>query len=554
MYNEIYYLNEDQGTDNMVQATNKSVQGKVSAASKLEQDYIDQYLREYVFHIDLQNDLYGTIQFPTLPTNFQMLMSKMDFPQKAMENPNDALFMDPKKIDATEADDLGKQLFNSKSFKNLTGLKTTLNPGAYTRQFEELGYIVDELTARYITEDTPSGTGVTIKPADTKSINQQMTKMSQDVINAITTYIRRSMDVVKPMLEMVAGGSAVKDVMRALNTANSTQLDTVKGWLDNVNRVKKDYNDSLKALDMARMRTMRDALSDGYTFFGCVNMSDMPSGVDKKKYMSGLIDEIKSAKNRAKLDSIVRRYCKDFNNWTKFDEELDKQGGPFKLTLKDPNATHEALDTVTTGHLNEYDDALDAAEATTKVDSTDLNINYDSLYFDMVNHLSGEIANVVGERENWLCFKNIREKMKNLKDRADEEIKKKIEIVCKTGGQKSLIKWPFKAEGLLTMWNRYSSELDIRMDNRIAQLTGSSGSVETGSANMMEDFLKSTYPQIVAALLTYRTLFEQLNVFYKNDYAGDYTLEDREAIKQEMKEEFGDRIKTLAEKFRWRTV
>ena len=62
--------------------------------------------------------------------------------------------------------------------------------------------------------------------------------------------------------------------------------------------------------------------------------------------------------------------------------------------------------------------------------------------------------------------------MKKLKDRADAEIKKKIEIVCKTGGQKSLIKWPMKAEGLLSMWERYSSELDIRINNRINQLTG----------------------------------------------------------------------------------
>jgi len=86
----------------------------------------------------MQTDLYGTIQFPSLPTNFEMLMSKIPFPDKAQKNPNDALFVDPQKIDATIADDLGKQLFNSKTFKNLTGLKSTLNSKAWTRQFESL--------------------------------------------------------------------------------------------------------------------------------------------------------------------------------------------------------------------------------------------------------------------------------------------------------------------------------------------------------------------------------------------------------------------------------
>ena len=171
-------------------------------------------------------------------------------------------------------------------------------------------------------------------------------------------------------------------------------------------------------------------------------------------------------------------------------------------------------------------------------------INYDKLYSDMVNYLSSEIGNAIGERENWKCFKSIRDDMKKLKDRADAEIKKKIEIVCKTGGQKSLIKWPMKAEGLLSMWERYSSELDIRINNRINQLTGI-GSVETGSATMLEDFLRSTYPQIVAMLLTYKTLFEQLNVIYKENLATQYTLEDYEKIKEYSAEELGARMKTL---------
>ena len=105
------------------------------------------------------------------------------------------------------------------------------------------------------------------------------------------------------------------------------------------------------------------------------------------------------------------------------------------------------------------------------------------------------------------------------------------------------------------MWERYSSELDIRINNRINQLTGVGG-VETGSATMLEDFLRSTFPQIMASMICYRTLFEQLYLTYRNNFAdtNSYTLEDVEVIKQEGNEEFGTRMKTLLITFKNRTV
>lgn len=36
MYNEIYYLNEDAGTDEMISANDKNVQGNLTSATKLE--------------------------------------------------------------------------------------------------------------------------------------------------------------------------------------------------------------------------------------------------------------------------------------------------------------------------------------------------------------------------------------------------------------------------------------------------------------------------------------------------------------------------------------
>ena len=85
--------------------------------------------------------------------------------------------------------------------------------------------------------------------------------------------------------------------------------------------------------------------------------------------------------------------------------------------------------------LNEYDDSIISIEDEARQnDNTNIIINYDKMYYDMINLISGEIGDAIGPRENWLCFKNVREDMKKLRDRADAEIKKKIELVCKTGG------------------------------------------------------------------------------------------------------------------------
>lgn len=139
----------------------------------------------------------------------------------------------------------------------------------------------------------------------------------------------------------------------------------------------------------------------------------------------------------------------------------------------------------------------------------------------------------IGPRNEWLCFKNIRERMKTLKDAADKEINSKIDIVCRTRPEsKNILKYPFKAEGLKGMWARYSSELESRMENRINQLIGSNGGQDFGCAEMVEEFLTSTYPQIIAMMVTYKCVFEQIKVEYANNMITRATVDNRKIIQQ----------------------
>ena len=75
-------------------------------------------LNAQMFQLNLQTDLFSTISFPSLPHNFDMLMSKIDFPKKAEQNPNGMLFMNPQDIDRNDAEDIAKQCFGGEKFNN----------------------------------------------------------------------------------------------------------------------------------------------------------------------------------------------------------------------------------------------------------------------------------------------------------------------------------------------------------------------------------------------------------------------------------------------------
>lgn len=225
----------------------------------------------------------------------------------------------------------------------------------------------------------------------------------------------------------------------------------------------------------------------------------------------------------------MKYYTVQFNgDFEDFEEHYN--GKPFPLKINGSGfrrgSARESLDIKTGRLLNEFEDPTDNEGPVQPSE-----IDYDKLYTDLFNQLSSAMSDCIGPRENWLCFKRIEDEMKFLKESADKEINAKIDLVCKTGGNShSLLKYPFKAEGLKGMWARYSSELQQRINNRIAQLKGSSGGVETGSAAMVEDFLRVTYPQIIAMMITYRCVFEQLKEVYKDGFTPKVTMEDIKSV------------------------
>lgn len=92
-------------------------------SDKAEDVYLETGLQKLV-PTKINREYYQNISLPSLPTNYAMLMSNIDYPTKANENPNGSLFMKPtKEILQDKGSDIGLTYFN----KDSVNLNTIVN-------------------------------------------------------------------------------------------------------------------------------------------------------------------------------------------------------------------------------------------------------------------------------------------------------------------------------------------------------------------------------------------------------------------------------------------
>lgn len=207
---------------------NNASDAKVTIVDK-QKNNILRDIASKIFEINLQNAIFTTLQFPSLPRNWQFYMTPIQWPQK-MKNVNDSMFVNPNVIDNDDAQDIAMQCFGGERFDGEnTGLKMTLSPKAYDAKNKNEGYVFDfnKALTSLLLEDSPSMFGADMDVKDVKSNNKNMSSMSADIVKAITSYISRSIQAVKPLIEMTGGASAIKGVMQAINTANAASYKNV---------------------------------------------------------------------------------------------------------------------------------------------------------------------------------------------------------------------------------------------------------------------------------------------------------------------------------------
>lgn len=231
-------------------------------------------------------------------------------------------------------------------------------------------------------------------------------------------------------------------------------------------------------------------------FAQCLYISEPPSGMSKDEFIRQVTDEVTGVQDKSDLMKFMLLYTTKWNgDYDKFLRDLHAKGDkPFPIDITPRTKADESFMKDYRNALNEAIDDPDEPVEEDVLSTTP--IDYDQIYNDLFVTLSSAMTDAIGARTDWFCFKNIREQMEYLKDAANKEINAKIDLVCNTTGteNKLQLKYPFKAEGLKGMWARYNSELQMRIDNRINYLMGSQGGAETGSAAMVEDFLRTTYP------------------------------------------------------------
>lgn len=488
--------------------------------------YIEQEVQN-VFMLDLETDLFSNISFPTLPKNFVMQTSKIDYPEWANKNPNNSMLVDPQnEINSSYANDIAHQLFNSEQFTggNKQGLKMTNAQNVMDAFMPDFGNPILEwfymnCVNNSLNEDTPSQTGKEVKVQDIKDRNLNFTKVNTDIQKAITTYIMKSLTVIQPLIEMVKGqgaGSYMTSIKKAINTANRISVKNVSDWLE-ANIDSQVVGSNKKEAEIRELESKAKYREHGTVFLqGIVkNLKD-----DQKKYINVIVNDANRVEDQNDLDNFVRKYSNKWRTYNEFYSDWktkDPNKQKFTVVISD---TSESVEYTSKKHLNE------------SAAGKNYGVNYDEIYQELYTKLSAEISENIGPRQEWVCMKDIEKQMIELKDAATKEITEKIKLVCNTAenSSKLKVKWRFKESGLVNMWTRYAQDLNQRIAARMGTLTGQKSGISDGSAEFVEQFLTTTYPQIIAMMLTYRCAFEQMNYFIKKNYVPTYTLEDMDEI------------------------
>jgi hypothetical protein len=66
---------------------------------------------------------------------------------------------------------------------------------------------------------------------------------------------------------------------------------------------------------------------------------------------------------------------------------------------------------------------------------------------------------------------------------------------------------------------------------------------------MVEDFLRVTYPQIIAMMITYRCVVEQLKEVYKDGFTPKVTLEDIKTVGRQTRNNQREDLEVLVSEY-----
>lgn len=478
---------------------------------------------------------------PSLPTNYAMLMSDIDYPTKANENPNGSLFMKPtKEIIQDKASDIGLKYFNKDHVKLDDIVKyETLKNESYLLSFDKVLSLFEVENEKGLDKtkgvslsgpltgdlDPTSVLGSELDQETKKRVENEASAFNGNLIDAIDNYVRSSISIVTTLMKSICGNNGTKEMsnfaqkVADMNAASEGNMDK---YMKKEDEVLKQIMDNEYQKDNKGWQDWSFAVTECGNILGWINSSNdfvQKIGLsDNKKlneFKERLCSKIKDKDTRNKdIDLLIMKYtsCEKYSDLRKIAVSLGLLESVSMFTYND-----------------KYSYAYNSLFEDEQIKNGDEIINQlekgnEQTYRFAKDNLTREITGIItsyGNPEEWYIIKNARERMKKLKEAADKEITEKIGLICRTSqsaqstlGDKfkaALSKHPVRAASLQNIWARYADDLDDRIESRIRSITGDNGN--SCIYKSIQEFLTVQYPNLLAVMLYYKQIFYLIKLY-----------------------------------------
>ena len=505
-------------------------------SDKAEDVYLETGLQKLV-PTKINREYYQNISLPSLPTNYAMLMSNIDYPTKANENPNGSLFMKPtKEILQDKGSDIGLTYFNKDSvnLNTIVNFQTSKNESYVSRRNSYLNAIFEVENEDGLDKtkgvslsgpltgdlDPTSVLGSELDQETKKREESKAHSFKGNLVDAIDNYITSTVPIVTKLMKAICGEGASSEmtkfsklIITLSNTANGNSTKFMKKY----DEVLKDImdNDYQQTRNEQKLRTQLGGDIMNFSIWLQDSKYRNILKIDDKK-AKNITDDLIQLQNDSNIDE------RDFNLLLqKYD--LPKYTELTKIYRNMSNKTESYIFPVLhdiytiPNYLYENEQIKDGNEILKNLNDA-IEVAYEEYQKNLQYTISGIIENDVSK---WYIIKNARERMKNLKEKADKEITEKIGLICRTSQSASstlgdkfkaaLSKHPVRAASLQNIWARYADDLDDRIESRIRSITGDNGN--SNILDTIKDFLIKTYPNLIALMLYYKQIFYLIKLY-----------------------------------------
>lgn len=484
---------------------------------------------------ELDKSLFNSVKLPAVPTNYNMLMSDIDYPSKAKQNPNGSLFMKPtKEILQAKQSDIAQAYFRDASIENIVNKKAIQKKQeesilyAYLNNLYEAGVLTSDITGDIAGKEIKQGT-----------LDREETKVQPfngKITEAIDGYCRSAISIVNKLVKAICGKSSGQQ-MSKLNKTIAQLINAAEGHMSDF--MKKEDSVLSKIISDSQDKTFRQMqghieatqrIADIQRWLNKDKDNDRLNSGDFTAALRGNNDNKKWNKKINKLLNLINDNSIDNKQldielkllFNKNYSEINSLARNNGLLTENNYVNYNFYNSISEADEQHMDDTI---ANTDNMVLDNLHKTMDTTFNTVRNKLTEELAELLPTNtDDWYIITNSRERMKALKEAADKEINAKIELICRTassansdmGGKfkAAISKHPMRAESLKGIWSRYSDDLNDRMESRLRSITGDNGN--SNILQTIEQFLTTTFPNLMAIMLQYKGLFYLVSLYTRN--------------------------------------